>query len=316
MTAMLDDAPARAVARAALAAKARRSDALSLAIYGGHVAAVVAPIYLAAWTGIGWHLLACWVWFGVLAHGLLLLLHECIHKLAFRNPVWNEALAYAVSPLFLTDFAAFRSRHWAHHRALGTAQDPKYTYRVDIRGTAVLGLVARSLLLREGAAKMKLQTTSAIDGGLRPRSALWIAAVQAGFLGTIVLCAYWGHAGAPAATMMAAAAAYLLVYGYGLASLTPLVHTLRGIAEHQPRGAGEVVVGDAALRNFSPGLIERCIWGAYGFVDHATHHAFPAIPAYLLPSVTREAMPHDPSLRPVGTHTQVLARIIRGGRGS
>jgi fatty acid desaturase len=135
MTALLDDQKAREVALAALVANARRSDVVSLAIYAGHVAAVVAPIYIiVAWTGIGWHLLACWLWFGVLAHGLLLLLHECIHKLAFRNGTWNEALAYAVSPLFLTDFAAFRSRHWAHHRALGTAQDPKYTYRVDIRG--------------------------------------------------------------------------------------------------------------------------------------------------------------------------------------
>jgi fatty acid desaturase len=177
-------------------------------------------------------------------------------------------------------------------------------------------LVARSLLLQEGAAKMKLQTTSGASRGLRPVSALWIAVVQAGFLGTIALCAYWGHAATPAAAITAAAAAYLVIYGYGMASLTPLVHTLRGIAEHQPRDAGEVVVGNAALRNFSPGLIERCIWGAYGFIDHATHHAFPAIPAYLLPSVTQDAMPHDPSLRPVGTHTQVLARIIRGGRGS
>lgn len=314
MTAIIENAAVRDVARAALAADARRADVASLAIYAGHVAAVIAPIYIAAWTGIGWHLLACWLWFGVLAHGLLLLLHECIHKLAFRNATWNEALAYALSPLFLTDFAAFRGRHWAHHRALGTAQDPKYTYRVEIRGPAVLRLVVRSLLLQEGAAKMKLQTTAAANGGLRPLAALWIAVVQAGFLGTIALCAYWGHPAAPSAAVMAAAAAYLFVYGYGMASLTPLVHTLRGIAEHQPCDPGDVVVGDAALRNFSPGLIERCIWGAYGFVDHATHHAFPAIPAYLLPSVTRDAMPHDPSLRPVGTHTQVLARIIRGHR--
>lgn len=314
MTAVLDSAVARDVAREALVAGARRPDLVSLAVYLGHVGAVLAPVYIAAWTGIGWHLLVCWVWFGVLAHGLLLLLHECIHKLAFRRTSWNEALAYTLSPLFLTDFAAFRSRHWAHHRALGTAQDPKYTYRVDIRGAAVLRLVVRSLLLLEGAAKMKLQTASTATDALTPRSAAWIGFVQLCFLATIALCAHWGHPQAPAAAIAAAAAAYGFVYGYGVASLTPLVHTLRGIAEHKPCDAGELVVGDAALRNFSTGLFERCIWGAYGFVDHSTHHSFPAIPAYLLPSVTQEAMRHDPALRPVGTHTQVLARMIRGER--
>lgn len=312
MTTVLDNPMARDVAREALVAGARRRDVVSLAVYLGHIGVTLAPVYIAAWTDIGWHLLACWVWFGVLAHGLLLLLHECIHKLAFLSARWNEALAYTLSPLFLTDFAAFRSRHWAHHRALGTAQDPKYTYRVDVRGMAFLRLVLRSLLLLEGATKMKLQAVSTATGVLKPRSALWIGVVQVGFLASIALCAHWGHPERPTSAIASAAAAYFIVYGYGVASLTPLVHTLRGIAEHRPCDTGEVVVGDAALRNFSTGLLERCIWGAYGFVDHATHHAFPAIPAYLLPSITQEAMLHDPTLRPVGTHTQVLARMIWG----
>ncbi|MGH7786539.1 MAG: fatty acid desaturase family protein [Candidatus Binatia bacterium] len=314
MTALLDQAVARDVAREAFAAGARRRDAASLAIYLGHVATVLAPVYIAAWIGVGWHLIACWLWFGVLAHGLLLLLHECIHKLAFQSVRGNEALAYTLSPLFLTEFAAFRSRHWAHHRALGTERDPKYTYRVDIRGTACLRLIMRALLLMEGAAKMKLQTSSTAPGVRAPGAVLWIGVVQAGFLASVAMCAHLGHPEAPATAAAAAAAAYVIVYGYGMASLVPLVHTLRGVAEHKPCDAGEVVVGDAALRNFSTGLIERCIWGAYGFVDHATHHAFPSVPAYLLPSVTHQAMRHDPTLRPVGTHTQVLARM--GHRGA
>lgn len=300
-------------ARAVLVEGRRRSDLASLGVYASHTAIVFAPVYLSAWAGIGWHLIPCWIWFGVSAHGLLLLLHECIHKLALQNVRWNEGLAHLLSPLFFTEFDSFRRRHWAHHRALGTAEDPKYTYRVDVRGRAFLGLILRSLFLSEGAAKMKLQASTRSGSSYPLRALFWIGLVQMVFCVTIFSAAWWGKNGdAPMSAALSAATTYLFVYVYGMASLTPLVHTLRGVAEHKPCDPGEVVIGDAALRNFTPGLVERCVWGAYGFVDHATHHRYPAVPAYLLPAVTREEVNHDQTLMPAGTHTQVLVRMIRG----
>jgi fatty acid desaturase len=289
-----------------------RPDRLSALAYGIHIGIVVAPIYLTAWTGPGWEAVLCWVWFGVSAHGLILLLHECIHKLAYRNTAWNEALAnWLLAPLFLADFAAFRRRHWAHHRALGGVEDPKYTYRVDIRGWRFVRLVIRALTLREAFAKMKLQLDEE-NPGTPAASILRLLVFQALFATSILVVALAAHPGDLPGTLLAAAVAYAGVYGYGIASLTPLVHTLRGVAEHRPCDDGEEVVGDAALRNFSGGFVERWIWGPYGFVDHATHHRFPALPAYCLPAATRERMPDDPTLRTVGSHTAVLWRLVGG----
>ena len=78
-----------------------------------------------------------------------------------------------------------------------------------------------------------------------------------------------------------------------------------------PALAGDIVDGDAALRNFSPGLLEWLLFGAYGFVDHATHHRHPAVPWYQLSALSRALACDDATLRPVGTHLHVLARLAR-----
>lgn len=105
--------------------------------------------------------------------------------------------------------------------------------------------------------------------------------------------------------------AYGVVYLYGLGSLTVCMTTLRGIAEHRRAAGDRRTEGHAALRNFTHGPLDRLFFGAYGFADHATHHAYPAVPCYLLPALTRTLAAADPALAPVGGHIAALTRLVR-----
>ena len=89
--------------------------------------------------------------------------------------------------------------------------------------------------------------------------------MQAVFAATVVAAARLGHPGDWKATLLAAAVAYGFVYAYGVMSLTVWVTTLRAITEHRRTGSDANVCGEAALRNFSPGALDRLIFGAYGF---------------------------------------------------
>lgn len=293
----------------------RRSDLVSAGVIAAHTAVVVAPIYLAAYFGPGWSTIAFWLWFGLLAQGLLLLLHECAHKLTFRSVAHNEALArWLYAPLFFTDFDAFRRRHWAHHRQIGSPEDPKYTYRMDIGGWAVVGLTLSTVTLIGALRRVAYQSggqSEATPESTR-RALLALALTQSGFLATLLLVARLGHPHSWSTALLATAVAYAGVYVYGIASLTVLVHALRGIAEHRPCQVGEPLAGDAALRNFTRRPLARWIFGTYGFCEHATHHRFPGVPYYQLPEATRAAAADDPTLVPVGSHFEQLRRLVAG----
>jgi fatty acid desaturase len=293
----------------------RRSDVRSALAAGAHFAVVFAPVYLTAWSGPVWLTVGCWLWFGVLSHGFHQLLHECAHLLTFREPRRNELLArWLLAPLYFADFDAFRRRHWRHHRELGQPGDPKYTYRIDIAGRRFVGLLVSMLTLSGAARKAFLQVggRSEATGESIRRSLIAFAVVQAVFAATVVAAARLGHPGDWNATLLAAAVAYGFVYAYGVMSLTVWVTTLRAITEHRRTGSDANVCGEAALRNFSPGALDRLIFGAYGFTDHATHHRHPAVPSYLLPELTRRLAPFDPSLVPVGTRMGVIKQLVRG----
>jgi fatty acid desaturase len=291
----------------------RRSDAVSAAMVAGHFMIVFAAVYYAAWAGLGWSTVVCWLWFGILGHGFHQLLHECAHRLTFRNVRWNEGLArWLVAPLYLADFQAFRERHFLHHRELGYDGDPKYTYRTDVRGTRFARLIV-SMLTMSGAIRKALLQVGATSGATREstrRAALAIAIVQPVFAVSILAVARIGHPGDWGAALWAAAGAYFFVYLYGVAALTVLVATLRGIAEHRATGHDEVTVGAAALRNFSHHTLDWLIFGTYGFTDHATHHRYPGVPSYLLPAISERLATTDSTLAPVGTHMRILARLV------
>lgn len=295
----------------------KRSDAWSGFIVATNLFLVLMPLYLSAWLGVGLHLLPAWGWFGVGMNGLLNLLHECSHYHVFAGRAGSSFLGrWVLGPLALADFDAYQKRHWVHHRHLGESEDPKYVYRVNVRGRRFLGFAFRCACLLEALKKFSGQAAPPTrdESGSPPSSRLWVmrTLLVHSLLGGSILWVATDGGGRPLGEgLLTASVVYGGVYLYGLASLTVWVASLRAIAEHQIIGDQDVTQQDAALRNFRPGRLLSWLLGCYGFVQHATHHYEPAIPYYRLPAATTALARTNPSFSPVHTYGSVLAEVIR-----
>jgi fatty acid desaturase len=292
----------------------KRSDLTSLAVVAAHLALVLAPVYLAAATAPGYRLVVYWLWFGLTMNGLLNLMHECAHYSVFR-PRWasNVLGRWVLGPLLFADFDSYRQRHWDHHRNLGLPDDPKYTYRVDIRGWRLLQLLARCLFLMEAIKKFRHQTGGDCPSCSESRSRLWIARtllVQALFSGSLLAVAVAFRGANLVGCLANVLVAYCGVYMYGLMTLTVFAATLRAIAEHQLGADSAAEEGNAALRNFRCGPLARLLFGAYGFSEHATHHNEPGIPYYKLRAATARLAADHPALAPGPGYIATLAMLV------
>jgi fatty acid desaturase len=291
----------------------KRPDWVSAASIFAHAALVFGPLFVvvAQPPGVAW--LLCYLWFGVTAHGVLNLLHECAHYHVFSARTGSDVVGrWMLGPLVFTDFDAFRRRHWDHHRFLGREGDTKDAYLWKISGWGLASLLYRCLTLQVALRKWRLQSPAAADRyslATMARTAL----AQAIFLGVLVASCKW-ISGEPWTTAIVRSALfYVLVFVYGLASLSPFVSSLRTIAEHQPGTDGSPTEGRAVLRNFHCGPFGRLVFGAYGFADHATHHLHPAVPAYRLPALTRRD--DSEGLRRRRGYLGTLAMLVRGATG-
>lgn len=291
----------------------KRSDAISLMVVGAHLVVVLSPVYAAAAMGPGWHTVVWWFVFGVSMNGILNLMHECAHTHVFADRKWSDALAKRiVAPLVFADFDAYRRRHWDHHKFIGQDGETKDTYLIDIRGIGLLKAFARCAFMAEAARKFLKQKVGRADPAQTGRRWLIdLALFQLVFGVTLLLTARAFHADRSWVTAVSyAAAAYAIVYLYGLMSLTVFMASLRAIAEHQVYDTSSARSGYAALRNFTCNPLSRFLMGAYGFGEHYTHHRAPAIPYYRLQEATAEMAQEDPSLRPEKDYFTVIAEIL------
>lgn len=295
----------------------KRPDLWSWTVAVVHVAAVFGAVYAAAALGPSPLVVLLWLWFGLTLSGLLNLMHECAHRLAFRRRRSSDILGrWVLGPLVLADFDGYRERHWAHHRNLGQDDDTKDAYLVDIRGPALGSLLIRCLLLRRAAGTFARQ--SEVPGGEgRPPTLgaafVRIAVVQSVLIVSVMAVALAG-ADSTGAAVVAGVMAYGGVYLYGLSSLTVFVATLRAIAEHQVDEGAAVIEGRAALRNFAAGPFSRLVFGAYGFALHATHHREPGVPHYRLRDRTAVVAAADPVLAPTRGYLGTLRELARSTR--
>jgi len=279
----------------------KRSDIASLGVVAAHITFVLAPIYLAAAMAPSIFLILFWLWFGLTASGLLNLMHECAHYHAFKKR-WSSNLLgrWVLAPLVVADFDNYRLLHWAHHRNLGTADDPKYSYKVDIQGWRAAGFFLQCLMGGEVVKKFFHQTRQR-DGSEIATSHFWIVRVivfHGLFVASLFAIAWRFGPHDAGSAILRVAISYVVVYMYGLVSLTLLVATLRAIAEHQNGTDHFEISGQAVLRNLSCGPVGRLIFGCYGFAEHATHHINPSVPAYHLRNATAELAMERPWLRP------------------
>jgi fatty acid desaturase len=294
----------------------KRSDLTSGITVVAHLALVLAPVYLASLLGPSLYWIALWIWFGVLMNGLINLMHESAHYHVFKSRGGSDFLGrWVLGPLAVTDFDAYRWRHWKHHTNLGVDGDTKDAYLVDIGGIKLILFFLRCLILAEAFRKFRHQVVADEVRNQKPSSPLvWLTRtvlVQGLFLASLFAVAALAAGRSWPRAFISAALAYGLVYAYGLMSLTVFMATLRAIAEHQLETGQVSSTGRAALRNFSSGPVSRLIFGAYGFAEHATHHCEPGLPYYHLPGVTRDLAGADPELMPNHHYLQELITLVR-----
>jgi fatty acid desaturase len=265
----------------------KRSDLKSALVVGAHFCFVLAPLCLAVSIGPSTWWLLLWVWFGLSMQALLNLMHEAAHLHVFKSRRANELFGrWLLGPLMFADFDRYREVHWAHHRNVGLEGDPKYSYRIDIRGVRFVQFCLRSLVLIEAIRKLRYVHGDAqpqVEGGRQRTWLVRTVVFQSVLLGVLFALAR-GNALTALSTV---AAAYGFVYLYGVLSLTVMAANLRAISEHQLFHTQLESSGVAALRNLSSTPLSWMIFGAYGFNDHASHHLNPSLPYYLLAPETR-----------------------------
>jgi fatty acid desaturase len=294
----------------------KRSDFRSSLTVLAHLILVFAPVCVAAFLGPSLWWIALWLAFGFLMNGLLNLIHECAHYHVFVGRLGSDFLGrWVMGPLALSDFDAYRWRHWKHHTNFGIDGDPKYAYLVDIRGSRLIALFFRCLTLSEAFHRFR---HAAVQSDTKERTTsspvLWLARTaifQALLFGLMLLIAGPGAGRAWPQAFLVAALAYGFVYGYGLASLTVFATTLRAVAEHQLEAGQHPAERRGTLRNFTCGPVSRVIFGAYGFAEHGTHHIEPSLPYYHLPEATNEMAKDDPELLPNHRYWRELALLAR-----
>lgn len=297
----------------------RRADALSALVVVSHIVFTYAPVYLAAALGPGPAWIGLWLWFGLCQNGLINLMHECAHKLTFQRSWANEWLGRSVlAPLVLTDFSEYRERHWDHHRHLGTVRDPKLVYHTDIRGMKFARLALRCATGMEALKRLTERPPQEASESTSPKRATLSARLvlaQGIFSGSLLLVA-WLAQGSFGAALYSACAAYVLIYGYGTASVTVFAAAIRAIAEHQQGDEPALTEQGAALRNIRCNAFTRLVLGAYGFAEHASHHMHPAVPYYHLPALTTELARQSSPFAAQRGYIATIARLVTPGAAS
>lgn len=298
-------------AQAPMGQLCKRSDLRSTFVVGTHLAFVLLPVYLAVATPEGPVWLLSWLWFGLSNNAMLNLMHEAAHLHVFKSHRGSMLLGrWVLGPLMFVSFDRYRSVHWPHHRHLGGAGDPKYSYMIDIGGFRFVTFLLRSMGLVEAWRKLRYvhgERGTATTGGTSEHAWVWrTLLVQGVLVGSLVLTA--GQAWTTA--LRQAALAYGFVYLYGMLSLTVMAANLRAIAEHQITDHQAEVVGHAALRNLACSSFARVLFGAYGFAEHASHHWNPAVPYYRLGAELRRSLLDHPQAAASRGYFRTIAGIV------
>jgi Fatty acid desaturase len=292
----------------------KRPDHISFLVVMGHLFLTVLPIYVAAYSKLGWITVVCWIFFGGAANGIANLMHECCHYHVFKRKKGSEILGrYLVAPLMVADFESYRDRHWAHHKHLGVEGETKDAYLIDIHGKNLFLLLIRSFFMLEMFKKFAKQINLGTAQDEVHKDYHWVRATvlfQTIFFATILLTAYVGHPVWRDA-LIHGSLIYAFVYCYGLISLTVFMADLRAIAEHQLNAEQGAQEGYAALRNFRCNLFERFFFGAYGFGEHYTHHKVPGIPYYHLKEATEDISCKDNTLKPATGYLGTLKQLTQ-----
>lgn len=216
-------------------------------------------------------IVGCGLLFGYSVSYILLFFHEAYHYNIAKDREVNDLMAnLLIGSLVGQDIKTYRQIHLAHHRYLGTPDDPEHSYFDPLTLRFILesltGIrVFKGLLGREKFIQSKQYPVPASIGVISTQFGLGVAlngliVIVSGWLG------YWSLTGA-----------WIL----GMLIFFPLFSSVRNVLEHRDEFARVEVdyystPRRPVTRMFGDGLIASTFGGA-GFNRHMLHHWEPQI---------------------------------------
>lgn len=273
--------------------------------YVGLVWIVAAGAIAAFWAHPRWYTFA--LTFLVVSsrqQALLNIEHECVHGKLVPSRRLNDLLGtYLCAGAVGSPFGAARARHLAHHRLVGTAEDPdrelyegpdKHTRQGLARHFigGLLGGYAGMVLMGPPQRKPGRDNSSA-----RP-DLLSLVVVQGTIAAVITLtCAWW---------------VYPALWLAPLASVTAFCHLVRSFTEHAVTDA-ELETHDNRLITIRSNLLERSLLSPYFMNYHAEHHLVPSVPAPRLKELQERVALRDdtPPVLVRSSYGVALRRYVR-----
>jgi fatty acid desaturase len=226
------------------------------------------------------YLLAGFLLVGVEQHALGLWMHEGIHWLIASNKALNDTLmtVFLSGPLMVPR-TAFRLKHFAHHKHLGTAQDTKPVIFTRVDGRRFWYFLMKNCLGLQlfSIAGSYLSGHSPAEDAVEIPARRWmldiagIVAMQGVLLLVVSRIAPWTW--------------YLWLWVLPWLTINRFVAGLRSVIEHQPLAPER----HPFTRTLQPTLLDRFLFCRAGFQYHWTHHRYPSVPCFNLPRLDTQA---------------------------
>jgi fatty acid desaturase len=223
--------------------------------------------------------------------------HEAIHRKFLPSRRWNDIVGRYLSAAPVgSPFGAAGARHLAHHRLVGTPEDPDHDLHAGEGKRTRRGLVKHFVGgLMGGYAGMVLMgppaPRAAAEGDSAVRDLASLAVVQLAIGAALTLSFAWW--------------VYPALWLAPLATLTALCHLVRTFVEHAITDA-ETETHANRLITIRSNWLERGLVSPYYMNYHAEHHLLPSVPAPRLRTLQARLRARDEA-------TPVLERSSYGG---
>ena len=289
----------------------KRPDYISMILSISHILFVFFPVFLSAFYDSLTLTIFSFIWFGIFINGIINLMHESAHRLVFKKRKYCDFLGeYILGPLLVTDFKAYRDRHWIHHNKLGSEEDTKFVYKKKIKGLNLIIFFFECMFLKEGITKFIYQFKNRIQTKVSISFFIKTIGFQLTIFSLIFLSQLVITNQDLEKITYNTLLSYFFIYLYSLASLGVFFSSLRSIAEHQINNNIDRLHGDAILRNLKSNFLTTLMFGSYGFADHATHHEYPSIPSYNLEKFRKEIEMNNIDLKPTKGYFEILKDCV------
>ncbi len=230
--------------------------------------------FMGIWVGAGWlavHCglpvrLACYVLIGATLQGLVILMHDGVHRIMFRHRLLNRWVAFLCGLPALLSVTAYRVGHLPHHRYERTARDPDELENLTRNPRILAGLLCLTLLAGELYGLYRVGPINAWRGRPDERRAILLeyGIIIAAFVAVVALVP-WG----------------VLLQVWVLPALVARQLTnVRTVAEHALTGHGSRF---AATRTVVSNRFVSFFMCNLNY--HVVHHLYPAVPWYNLPAL-------------------------------